>query len=232
MSKRNTKDRRKRREERKKSEQQRKQLITGGILAVVIALVAVVALSSGGGGISEERQARFDLDPVLGNPDAPVSIVEYGAYGCHSCKAVHESGMLEDLLEEFDGQVNLIFRDMPVIIPRYDETSAQIAQCVLDQSNELYWRFHDQMYTRAQQGVTSKDQMIGLAGDIGADTDELSSCYDSGTHRDTVFYDRRRGSELGVRGTPTFFINGERVRSFSPDEFRRLISNALAQAGA
>ena len=62
---------------------------------------------------SAEEIARYELDPVLGDPDAPVTLVEFGAYGCHACKHWHEEGIVEALLEEFEGRVNLSIAIFP-----------------------------------------------------------------------------------------------------------------------
>jgi len=211
---------------RRKQKQQSKQkqnLIIAGIALVVIGAFILFGISNQAGAYNE----RFDLDPIFGNADAPVSIIEYGAYGCHACKEVHESGVLEQIIDEYDGQVNLIFRDMPVISPQYDFMTAQLAQCVLDQSNDLFWQFHDMLYTVARQSASSREELVTNGGNLGVDTQALNDCYDAGTHAGTVRYDQQRGTDLGVRGTPTFYINGEPLFSFSPDGFRQAINQAL-----
>jgi len=217
------KNARARRKQKKQQKQRRQNLMIAGVLLALMGGLAILGISNR----VDVYDERFDLDPILGNPDAPVTIIEYGAYGCHACKAVHESGVLDQILDEYDGQVNLIFRDMPVISPAYDFMSAQLAQCVLDQSNDLFWSFHDMMYTVAEQSVSTKDELVANAGRLGIDTTALNECYDAGTHQNTVRYDQQRGTDAGVRGTPTFFIGGERLFSFSPDAFRQAIEREL-----
>lgn len=208
---------------RRKQKRQRQNMIIAGVALLVVGMFALFAISHRANVYDE----RFDLEPIYGNPNAPVSIIEYGAYGCHACKQVHESGILEQIIEEYDGQVNLIFRDIPIISPQYDFMAAQLAQCVLDQSNDLYWKFHDMLYTVAQQSVSTREQLVANAETLGIDTDALNDCYNAGTHVDTVRYDQQRGLDAGVRGTPTFFINGERLFNFSPETFRATIDGAL-----
>jgi protein-disulfide isomerase len=211
-----------RRKQKKQVNKNQNLIIAGAAMVFIVGLILFGMRNQAG--VYDER---FDLDPVLGNPDAPVTIIEYGAYGCSACKGVHQSGVLDQILEEYAGQVNLIFRDMPVISPHYDFMSAQLAQCTFDQSNDLFWKFHDMMYSTARQSASSRGELVTNAGRLGVDTDALNECYDVGTHADTVRYDQRRGSDAGVRGTPTFFINGERLFSFSPDGFRQAINQAL-----
>ena len=211
------------RRKQKNAKKQKQNLMIAGIALVIIGAFVLFGISNQAGAYNE----RFDLDPIFGNPDAPVSIIEYGAYGCHACKQVHESGVLEKIIEEYNGQVNLIFRDIPIISPNYDFMTAQLAQCVLDQSNDLFWTFHDMLYTVARQSASTREELVANGGDLGVDTNALNACYDSGTHAGTVRYDQQRGLDAGVRGTPTFFINGESLFSFSEDAFRAAINKAL-----
>lgn len=180
---------------------------------------------------SAEATSRYELDPVYGNPDAPVTLIEYGAYGCHACKFWHEEGFIEDIIEEFDGQVNLVYRDMPIISPQYDTRAAELAQCALDQSNDLYWAFHDGLYTLARQGVSSADDMVEIGRQVGLDADALRACYEAGTHVETVRYDMQLGTDLGIRGTPTFFVGGQPIFSANPDVLRDLLQAELDAIG-
>jgi protein-disulfide isomerase len=149
--------------------------------AVVIAILLTVS----GRSTSEATASagdRLNTDPILGNPDAPVSIVEYGAYGCSACRAWHQAGIVEQILAEFPDQVNFIFRDFPVIVPTYDRMAAEIAQCALDQSQAAFWSFHDLLYTVAAPGM-SQAQLIALGEPVGLDVASLQTCATSGVHQ-------------------------------------------------
>ena len=174
-----------------------------------------------------EETDRYELDPILGDPAADVTLIEYGAYGCHACKYWHEQGIVEALLEEFDGRVNFVYRDIPIIVPQYSQIAAEIAQCALDQGNEKFWTMHDAIYTEADQGRASADELLQLGAEVGLDGDALQSCYDAGTHIATVHYDHERGAALGIRSTPTFVIAGETVVDANPDLLRQLLQAEL-----
>jgi protein-disulfide isomerase len=176
---------------------------------------------------SAEVTARYELDPVLGDPDAPVTLIEYGAYGCHACKYWHEQGIVEALLEEFAGQVNFVYRDIPIIVPPYSQTAAEIAQCALDQGNDPFWRMHDAIFTQAEQGRASADDLLQLGAEVGLDEAALRSCYEAGTHVATVRYDHDRGAALGIRSTPTFVIAGAPAPNADPDLLRQLLREEL-----
>ncbi|MDE2854286.1 MAG: DUF3179 domain-containing (seleno)protein [Chloroflexota bacterium] len=176
---------------------------------------------------STEETARYELDPILGDPAAPVTLIEYGAYGCHACKYWHEEGIVERLLEEFDGQVNFVYRDIPIIVPPYSQRAAEIAQCALDQGNGSFWTMHDVIYRLAEQGRASADDLLRLGGEAGLDEVALRSCYEAGTHIATVAYDQERGAALGIRSTPTFVIAGAPVPNANPDLLRQLLQAEL-----
>lgn len=215
---------------RAKKQAQQKQLMTYGIVAVVI--IGIFGLIAVSGGLSSSSgpdvaQERLDLDPIMGDPNAPVTLIEYGAYACPACRQFHQSRTIEQLLEEFDGQINFTFRDFPVISPAYDNMAANIAQCVLDQGEDQFWSFHDMLYTGATPGRSSEDDLIRMAVQVGANDAELQTCVDEDTHRQTVRYDEQRAFELGLSGTPSIVINGQRIFNLSIDTLRSAINSAL-----
>ena len=170
---------------------------------------------------------RKHLDPIMGNPEAPVTLIEYGAYGCSACKFWHEQGIIEDILDEFAGKVNFVYRDMPIILPQYSQTAAEVAQCALDQGNDQFWTLHDALFTQARQGQSSAEDMIQIAADLSLDEDALRDCFLSGTHVETVQFDHERGAALGIRGTPTFLIGDQPVFNGDPDTLRQLLQAEL-----
>ncbi len=176
---------------------------------------------------SAETLERLELDPILGNPDAPVTLIEYGAYGCHACKYWHEEGIIEALLEDFGGRVNFVYRDIPIIVPPYSQRAAEVAQCALDQGNEQFWTMHDAIYVQAEQGRASADDLIQLGGAVGLDEAALRSCYDAGTHVATVRFDHDRGAALGIRSTPTFVIGGRPIDGANPETLRQALQAEL-----
>jgi hypothetical protein len=117
---------------RRESARRQKIFLTGGLVTVIVG-VLVLILSNTGSATPAIAQERFDLDPILGNPDAPVTIIEYGAYACLACRSWHQARIVEQMLAEYPDQVRFIlgFPDPP-----YDRMAAAVAQCALDQSQE------------------------------------------------------------------------------------------------
>ncbi len=211
---------------RRKSARQQQMFITGGLVIAIIGALVLI-LSNTGAASPAVAQERLDLDPILGNPDAPVTIIEYGAYACPACRSWHQARIVEQILAEYPGQVRFIFRDFPVINPPYDRMAAAVAQCALDQSQDGFWALHDALYTTALPG-SSQDDLIRLGEQVGLKGDALHACAEANTHRATVQYDETRARNLGLPGTPSFLVNDIRLFSATPDTLRAAVEQALA----
>jgi protein-disulfide isomerase len=173
------------------------------------------------------NQSRLELDPVLGNPDAPVTIIEYGAYACTACRAWHQAGIIEQILAAYPDQVRFVFRDFPVIFPAYDRMAAEVAQCALDQSQDGFWALHDALYTSVRIG-SSQEEILRTAEQLGLDGAALRACVESNTHRATVQYDEDRARRLALPGTPSFLVNDTRIFNATPEVLVAAVEQALA----
>lgn len=219
--------RRNRSSRRRKQSRQMSRLIVGSIAVLVIVAAAYLIVSNSGEPVPEVAAERLTLDPVLGDPQAPVTIVEYGAYGCSACQAWHRAGIIEQILAEYPGQVNFVYRDFPVIAPSYSRMAAQTAQCALDQGNEVFWDFHNAVFTFAD-ARSSQEDLIALGEQVGLNTDTLQACIDANTHAATVQYHENQGRELGLPGTPAFLVNDQRLFYASPEALQAAVEQALA----
>lgn len=220
-----------RRTERKKaraSQKRQQRWVQYGSLALIILLIGLFTFFTLSGPQAPEQPIeRLELDPVLGNPDAPISIVEYSAYGCEACRAWHQAGIIEQILQEFPNQVKFIYRDMPIIMPAWSQDMAEIAQCALDQGNDAFWLMHNALFSQTIQGSTSQADAIKLGANLGLDVNALQACVDANTHYNTVRYDMNRPEARGIRGTPTWFVDGQIIYNASPDILRQTIRTEL-----
>ena len=212
---------------RRSQSPQQSRLIVGGAALVVVAVALFLILSNSSQAAPAGVDELLPRDPVLGNPDAPVTIVEYGAYGCTVCQAWHRAGIIEKILAEYPGQVRFIYRDFPVVAPSYSRMAARTAQCALDQGNDAFWRFHDAMFTHAD-ARSSQGDLIQLGAQVGLDTDALQACVDNHTYAAAVQSEEDQGYRLGLPGTPAFLVNGQRLFGASPDALRAAIERALS----
>jgi protein-disulfide isomerase len=222
---------RKRKGSREQQKKQQQQIQIGAALIGILVIGLIAFFSLGGESAPEVAQARLDLDPILGNPNAPVTVTEYSAYGCPSCRAWHQAGVMDQILEEFPNQVKFIYRDIPIIIPAWDQQMAEVAQCALDQGQDAFWKMNNALFTLTNQGGTSQAEAVQYGVALGLDVGVLRACVDNKTHTNTVRYDMQRAEARGIRGTPTWFVNGQQVFNASPDILRQMISSELTRLG-
>ena len=166
----------------------------------------------------EVSASRLELETSLGADDAQVTIYEFASYGCEACRYDHERGFnaqVEALLEqpEFEGKVRFVYVNYPIISIN-DPLSAEAAQCALDQGSNEFWTFHNEIYEISDAEYATMrgvDDFVDFADRIGLDSSSIESCLNSDTHERTVQYHKRRGDERFVQGTPTYFVNNQRV---------------------
>jgi protein-disulfide isomerase len=172
---------------------------------------------------------------VLGDPDAPITIVEFTDFQCPYCSR-HFQQTYPQILEEYvdTGIVRYVFKDFPLnsIHAQADE-AAQAARCAGEQG--AFHEMHDVLFQRqmAWSGQTPTALFVGYAEDIGLDSSAFEECLTSGKYADAVNADLDQGLQLGVTGTPAFFINGYLVSGAQPYSlFQQAIESLLAeQAG-
>jgi len=181
---------------------------------------------------TSEPLIPLDDDPMLGSPDAPVTMIEYSEYLCPYCQrfVLETLPLIEE--EYIDtGKVKLIFRDFPVH-GQGAVAIAMVAECAADQGN--FWDMHVLLFERAEEWSQSEDPLTTFqqyAEEIGIDQHELVNCLELGTPFERILEDYNIGSQEGVSGTPTFFINGTKIVGAQPlDEFQRVIEEELAKS--
>ena len=206
-----------------------------GIAVVGVLGWTIVAANAGG---SSGAAVRAD-DPVLGDPSAPVTIVQYGDYKCPFCTRFFVQTQPQLQRRYIDtGKVRLVWRDFPNIDAE-SEPAAVAAWCAGQQGR--FWQYHDALYTFVWntfygQGINVEGRMayaahyLDLARRVGGlDLDAFRSCLGSSRALDAVRRGRALGTSQGVQGTPTFFIDGQKVVGAQPFEvFARLIDQELA----
>jgi len=160
-------------------------------------------------------QGLLDDDPVRGNPDAPVTIVEFSDFQCPFCKRFHET-TLPLILENYvdTGKVKFVYRDFPIVSlhPNGAVATALAAECADEQG--MFWQYHDKIFQNQKnwERLAAEDVVILLksfAEELGLDTNQFNDCLESGKFLDEVNNDLRDGASYGVTGTPAFFIGNE-----------------------
>lgn len=173
-----------------------------------------------------DRFALVDDDPYIGDPDAPVVIVEFSDFRCPYCGR-HFSETLQPLLDNYGEYIRYVYRDFANLSPE-SITSAVSAQCANEQGK--YWDFHHALFTN--QDRLGRELDLEIAADIDLDINSFTQCINEERYLDEVNADRLDGRLNNVTGTPGFFINGQFVSGAQPYEiFERIIQRELDRAG-
>ena len=148
-----------------------------------------------------------NASPILGDPNAPITLIEFGDYQCHFCN-VYFKNTGQEVLENFvaTGKVKIIFKDFTIIGP--DSVNAAHGTHCANEQNK-YWEYHSVLYNNwagENNGWASKENLVKYADDIELDLESFSECMNSNNYMDTINRSNADGQTLGISGTPAFFI--------------------------
>jgi len=212
-----------------------------GIL--VISIIALIATS-----MSSSSNETFDVDmtrthgsistalgsPILGDPLAPITIVEFGDYQCHQCyNWFHDTKPMitRDYIET--GKANLVFVDF-AFLGKDSPKAAQATYCADDQN--MYWEYHNSLYTfqesKIDNGWANSERLKSFAFNLNLDMTLFDECLDSEKYSKRVQYNSQQARDNGVRGTPGFFIVGpdgqEQLGGAQPfSVFKRILDSMI-----
>ena len=180
--------------------------------------------------MSEPRTAATHLatavhagDHVQGPASAPLTLVEYADYECPDSRRAWP--IVKALQRRFGPRLRFVFRHFPLRqIHEFAEHAAEVAEAAGAQGK--YWEMHDRLYER--QFALDDVYLIEYAADLGLDAARVQRELETHVHRAHVRADIKDGLESGVKGTPTFFVNGVRFRGPWDEE---KLSQALEQSG-
>ncbi len=147
--------------------------------------------------------------PVLGDPGAPVTIVEFGDYQCFFCNRFFhdtEAALVENYVDT--GKANIIFKDY-TIIGSDSISAAHGAHCADEQGK--FWEYHDILYdnwTGENNGWASHENLEGFAAGLGLDVEQWNGCMADGGHQNKIAASGEDARTLGLGGTPAFFVIG------------------------
>ena len=172
--------------------------------------------------------------PLLGDANAPITLVEFGDYQCHFCNVFFhntEPSILENYVET--GKVKIIFKDFTIIGPD-SVTAAHAAHCAEDQGK--FWEYHDILYnhwTGENNGWASSENLLGFAQQIELNIDEFTQCMLNEDHTTIITQSNSDARTLGLTGTPSFFVIGKdnvitKIYGAQPYEnFKRIFDSEL-----
>jgi protein-disulfide isomerase len=225
-----------------------------GLLLVVFAVVAVIAIQqsrdSGGSGSNTDVATVVAAQPIpegvhqngniLGDPNAPVLVVEYGDYQCPFCKkfAIEDyPKLIQDYIQT--GKVRLEFRQYPIIgrnsdgsIDQQGESfhAAEAAVCAQDQG--YFWQMHDLLYENSVgefKGSFTIDRLKKIAALIpGMDQATFGTCLEGSSHTQTILASVSEGTSSGINSTPSFIVGDQKISGADYNGLKKLIDDQLA----
>ena len=167
---------------------------------------------------------------VRGNPDAPVTMEEFADFQCPPCG--NFAGFAEELLKEYDSRLRIVFRNFPLPVHEHAHEAAMAAEAAGLQGR--FWEMYDVLYREQafwSYAPNTRELFESYAGTIGLNLDQFRKDMDSERAKERVDSDHARGEFLGIKVTPTFFINNQPVepKDKTPEGVRAAINAALAE---
>jgi protein-disulfide isomerase len=220
-------------------------------ILIAVAVLGVIGIgysiwSSRAGGAATGPVSIENVDPAAvaeqatpmrkGSSTATVEIVEFADFQCPGCAhfATNVGRPLRSAYVD-SGRVRMTYYDYPIVSAHaHAFLAARAARCAGDQ--DLFWEMHDVLYARQREWSLDRtppvERYTGYATSVGANEQEFRDCLESDRHADVVTANAMLGEQLGVRSTPTVFVNGRNVGDAWSDfaAMRRLIDQALAMA--
>jgi len=178
--------------------------------------------------VTEEPPIRYDVAsegfPTIGPENAPITIVEFSDYQCPYCRRWHEQ-VYQPLLNAYPGKIRLVYRHFPLTSIHPDAfPAAEASMCAGEQN--AYWQYHDKLFSNDSLGT---NVYMEYAQELGLDTTTFEACLTDHKYQEAIQSDLDFAVNLGIRSTPTFFINGLAVVGAQPlDIFKQVIDKELA----
>ncbi|MBI2082202.1 MAG: thioredoxin domain-containing protein [Deltaproteobacteria bacterium] len=162
--------------------------------------------------------------PALGPKDAPIRLVEYTDYECPFCGRARDA--VNQVLKEYKGKVRYVIKDFPLSFHKNAFKAHEAAHCAGDQGK--YWEMNKKIWGN-QRAITEED-LKKYASEIQLKTNNFEECMSSGKFASLIRQNVQEGQDVGVSGTPAFFINGRPLSGARPFEaFKEIIDGQLSQ---
>ena len=168
----------------------------------------------------------IDDDPVQGDANAPITIVEFTDFQCPSCAAMHP--VLDEVMKSYGNKVRLVVRDFPLAMHANARKAAEAANAANAQGK--FFEYTALLFKR--QDALDVPSLKKYATEIGLDRARFDQALDGGKYSAEVKHDLDDGQIYGVGSTPTIFVNGKMLRTLSSEGLRAAIDQALARVGA
>jgi len=154
--------------------------------------------------VQDVRPVSPERDHIYGNPDAPVSLIEYSDFECPFCKRFHPTA--KKLVDQSSGRVNWVYRHFPLNFHNPGaQREAEASECAAELGgNDAFWAYADAIYERTTSNGDGfpLDQLVPLAGELDLDKAAFKECFESRRYENRVKEDYSEGIRIGISGTP------------------------------
>ena len=191
-------------------------------IPIIIGIIIGVGLTSNLEKSSENssilnKENLIQGSTMLGNPNAKITIVEFGDYQCTFCYKFHDETM-KKINQEYikTANVNFIYKDFP-LNGEQSILASEASYCA--QKQNKFWEYHDTLYNNwggENTGWITENVLQGFARDVGLNLDEFSQCLENSEYRQKVLDNEQFAREIGINATPSFLI-------FNDSELYRII---------
>jgi len=213
-----------------KSNQELKTLLTLGSVGVLIVIAATLLFNRsqpGNTALSADDQALLvrEDSPTRGPADATVTLVEFLDPECESCRAAYP--IVERILEDYEGRIRYIVR----YFSNHNNSVLAVAATEAAGEQGMYWEMQALLFANqpewGEQATPQTDLFIRYARELGLDVERFTASLQNPVYLEKAERDQRDAQALGLRGTPTFFVNGQLVYGMNEGSLRALIDEAL-----
>jgi protein-disulfide isomerase len=203
-----------------------------GIVAALIIFTAILLFNRSQPGpvrltaAEQERLVRED-SPSRGPVDAQVTLVEFLDPECESCRAAHPE--VEQILEEYEGRIRYVVR----YFPNHNNSTLAVAATEAAGEQGRYWEMQAMLFVNqpewGERATPQTDHFIRYASELGLDVEQFTASLQNPEYVAIAERDRQDALALGLRGTPTFFVNGQLVYGMNGQMLRTLIDQGLQE---
>lgn len=207
------------------------------IALAAIALAAIVLLGGGdddepekaaaGGSEQDDRLARADSIRLATADDGAPVLVEFLDFECESCRSVKP--VVDQVRQDYEGDLEIVVRYMPLHASSVNAAKAAEAANAQGKFEEMYDLLFETQPEWGEQQTPEEQHFFDLAEQIGLDMDEFRTVYEDPDTTAKVERDQADGEDLGVTGTPTFFLDGEQLEISTIDDLLAQLDEAVGR---
>lgn len=181
-------------------------------------------------GIERYRVPVTDKQPMKGDDEAIITIVEFSDFQCPFCSRVNPT--MDQILREYKGKVRVSWRNNPLPFHQNAMPAAQLAMEAFEQGGDKkFWQMHDILFQN--QKALERADLERYAKQAGLDMNKVKQTLDGNKYKDSIQADQALSAKLGARGTPGFFINGRQLMGAQPyEQFKEVIDDEIKRANA